>query len=144
MLGLPEVCDGAICNACDMKNEVVPSHEKLQWPPTTSESEHVHALHPMLWIRDNQYVDIPDPDQLSRVEGRLTTVVDIVRERQEKEQQGIMEVSGRLATVEAQLEQLISSLSKSNQLAEQRMERMEVEVADRLKSLEALLSRSQV
>ncbi|KAG6908277.1 hypothetical protein DXG01_005483 [Tephrocybe rancida] len=67
--------------------------------------------------------DLPGVGYLEQMEGKLST---------------------RLDTVEAQLGQLIISLSKSNQLAEQRMERMEVEVADRLKSLEALLSRSQV
>ncbi|KAG6905854.1 hypothetical protein DXG01_000398, partial [Tephrocybe rancida] len=143
--------EDVICNACDEKHRALLPVERI-WSSATSKAEGVHAMHPMVWIRDDQYVDIPIFDQLSRVEGRLNTVEEIVRKREEKVPQRIAEgqVAERLATLELQIGKLVEASSgltrvgghhseAENLLKVGRIEDMIAQVSGRLTTLETKL-----
>ncbi|KAG6905943.1 hypothetical protein DXG01_016775 [Tephrocybe rancida] len=143
--------EDVICNACD---------EKL-WSSAASKAEGVHAMHPMVWIRDDphveipifdQHVDIPVFDQLSRVDGQLNMVEEIVRKWEEKEPQRNAEgqVAKRLATLEPQIGKLVEASSRltrvgghhseaENILRVGRLEETIAQVSGRLAMLETKL-----
>ncbi|KAG6907675.1 hypothetical protein DXG01_007825 [Tephrocybe rancida] len=105
--------DRLVCTNCDTAHQALPPPEKMATLSTAKVLE-IHAMHPMLWIRSEHIVTIPDYDQLTRVEGRLSTVEDLVKEqvgkRDEEVTQRFLSIDRQLASVGERFEHRLSSL----------------------------------
>ncbi|KAG6853343.1 hypothetical protein C0991_005074 [Blastosporella zonata] len=66
--------DSFVCDDCDKERQLPVFPEKMVTTPAT-------MLHAMLRIKDDKPVEIPDDDQLERVEQRLKGVKSNVEER---------------------------------------------------------------
>ncbi|KAG6915737.1 hypothetical protein DXG01_010067 [Tephrocybe rancida] len=107
-----------VCTGCDEMHQTPPPPEKM-FTLSRAQLDSLHATHIMLWIRDDRAVEIPDDNQLTRVEGRLTAMERIVEERLNKIDERMSSLSTaensqmvdtKLGSVEGRIERRISAL----------------------------------
>ncbi|KAG6844433.1 hypothetical protein H0H87_006974 [Tephrocybe sp. NHM501043] len=92
-----------ICDNCDRKKQLPPAPEKMVTTPASMK-------HAMLRIKDDKPVEIPDDDQLMRVEQRLTGVKKNVEGRLDNLEQ-------YLTTPTATLESILTTHLQSGSAA---------------------------
>ncbi|KAG6906642.1 hypothetical protein DXG01_012817 [Tephrocybe rancida] len=94
-----EVGDSFVCDDCDEKHQLPPLPEKMVATPAT-------MIHAMLRIKDDKVVEIPDDDQLARVEQRLTGVKSNVEAR-------LQSLETELKTRTSALESILTDQTKN-------------------------------
>ncbi|KAG5721196.1 hypothetical protein E4T56_gene20050 [Termitomyces sp. T112] len=135
------------CSTCDTKHHPCPAPEEFflrpilgPSTPQRGESESIqpsHAMHTMLWIRNDQDAYMPVRDTLTRLEGRLESVEKLIINNREKEQ-----VTARLLSLQRQLGHVMEltwlrdGLGGEDGLVEERNEKIESDVSGRLSALE--------
>ncbi|KAG6905493.1 hypothetical protein DXG01_002381, partial [Tephrocybe rancida] len=127
--------DRFVCSSCDKEHQM-PSPPEKMLTTSTAQLQAMHAMHVMLWIRNDEDVSIPDDDQLTRVEDRLSAVEDLVQARLESMQQ---EVTTQFANVERQLGEHFRAMDITFGSVGERFERRISSLEARFDSLETLL-----
>ncbi|KAG6908276.1 hypothetical protein DXG01_005482 [Tephrocybe rancida] len=123
--------DRLVCNSCDMEHQTPPPVGKMT-DMSISEFESIHGLHAMLWIRDDQSVVIPNTDQLTRVEDRLSGMEALVKNQ-------LGEAATRFAGVERQLDEQSKVIQSVIQSVGHSVDHRLSSLESRFDSLETLL-----
>ncbi|KAG6815782.1 hypothetical protein H0H87_011401 [Tephrocybe sp. NHM501043] len=119
--------DSFVCDNCDKKHQLPPLPEKMVTTPAS-------MIHAMLRIKDDKPVEIPDDDQLVRVEKRLTGVKTNVEERLDNLEKHLIT---RTAALESILTSHLQSGSTANIQNESEQEHSPGFIERRLEALEA-------
>ncbi|KAG6848542.1 hypothetical protein H0H93_016109 [Arthromyces matolae] len=90
-----------VCTPCDLKHHTLPPPHKIA-RMSTSQFENAHGAHAMVWIRNDEEVNMPEKDQLTRLENHVGRVMELIEQRLEPE--GDPDIALRLARLEETLD----------------------------------------